>query len=257
MEVRRALVLIPARYASSRFPGKPLAEINGKSMIQRVYENCHSAQGFAPSNFTLELEVAVVTDDDRIENHVKNFGNVVRVDDDVTSGTLRIELAYKRHFQNQNFDYVVNVQGDEPLLTGEDLVKLLEFHYAADYDITTMVRSMSGFGEEFKDPNKVKAIFSPLTGACHFFTRSAVPHDRDDADVKEWFLHIGVYSYKTQALIDYCESPETYYEQVEKLEQLRAIEHGLSIGAIQTDAQLMGVDTPEDLKKLEGVLSGT
>jgi 3-deoxy-manno-octulosonate cytidylyltransferase (CMP-KDO synthetase) len=144
VEVRRALVLIPARYASSRFPGKPLAEINGKSMIQRVYENCYSAQGFAPSNFTLELEVAVVTDDDRIENHVKNFGNVVRVDDDVTSGTLRIELAYKRHFQKQNFDYVVNVQGDEPLLTGEDLIKLLEFHYAADYDITFHERIWRG-----------------------------------------------------------------------------------------------------------------
>ena len=152
---------------------------------------------------------------------------------------------------------MVNVQGDEPLLTGKDLVRLLEFHYATDYDISTMVRSMSGFGEEFKDPNKVKTIFSPLTGACHFFTRSAVPYDRDDTEVKSWFLHIGVYSYKTKALIDYCESSETYYEQVEKLEQLRAIENGLRIGAIQTNAQLMGVDTPEDLKKLEGVLSGS
>ncbi|MCO4793306.1 MAG: 3-deoxy-manno-octulosonate cytidylyltransferase [Bacteriovoracaceae bacterium] len=257
MEVKRALVLIPARYASSRFPGKPLAQIQGKSMIQRVYENCSKAQGFAPSNFKLELEVAVVTDDDRIEKHVKEFGNVVRVDDDVTSGTLRIELAYKRYFSKDNFDYVVNVQGDEPLLTGEELTRLLEFHYAADYDITTVVRSMSGFDTEFKDPNKVKAIYSPVTGACHFFTRAAVPHDRDDHELKEWFLHIGVYSYKTQALIDYCESPETYYEKVEKLEQLRAIEHGLSIGAIQTQATLMGVDTPEDLKILEGVLSET
>ena len=255
MSKKRALILIPARFASTRFPGKPLVTIGNKSMIRLVLENC-----FQIVNSDIEFEAFVVTDDQKIEDHVKSFSpNVVRVDDEVNSGTLRIQLAYDRFFKDKNYDLVINVQGDEPLLKGEDLNALAKFHLNTNFDITTLVRKMPHFDESFYDTNKVKAVISEVDGRAFYFSRAGIPFKRDktSADKKDfWFLHIGVYSYKPLALNKFSKASETRLEDLEKLEQLRALEIGLAIGAIETKSHLIGVDHPDDVKKVEEVLNG-
>ncbi len=252
MKKDKVLILIPARFASTRFPGKPLAKIVSvnQTMIQRVYQNC-VATGFT---------TCVVTDNEAIEHHVASFGGLVkRVDDDVPSGSERILLAYQRYFAHENYDLVINVQGDEPLLQADELNRLANFHFHSHFDIATLVRPMSGFDGDFRDPNRVKVIYSTAQGICHYFSRAPIPFVRDhavDLAREEWFLHIGVYSYRPQALISFGKETCSYYESLEKLEQLRALEMGLHIGAVTTNRLLIGVDTPEDLVKLEGVLSG-
>ncbi len=160
MSKKRVLILIPARFASTRFPGKPLTPILGLSMIQRVFQNCMSA-----NHPEFEFVSFVVTDNAKIEEHVKSFSsNVVRVDDDVVSGTLRIQLAYERFFKNyskdKTFDLIINVQGDEPLLQANDLVRLAEFHLNSPFDVGTLVKKQIGFDKVFNDPNKVKVVMS-------------------------------------------------------------------------------------------------
>ena len=254
MSKKRVLILIPARFASSRFPGKPLAMIAGQSMIQRVLLNCLEAV-----HADIEFESYVVTDDQKIEDHVKTFSkNVVRVDDDVISGTLRIELAYNRFFKNKNFDLVINVQGDEPLLKAADLVGLAQFHLKKDFDITTLVKKQMSFDNVFNDPNKVKVAMSEETGRAFYFSRAAIPYKRETktSEMDYWFLHIGVYSYRPEGLSRFAGAAESRLEYLEKLEQLRALEIGLSIGAYPTTSLIMGVDHPEDIKKVEEVLHG-
>lgn len=255
MSKKRVLILIPARFASSRFPGKPLALIAGISMIQRVHENCSAAHALG-----FEFSSYVVTDDSTIESHIKTFSsNVVRVDDDVISGSLRIQLAYERFFKDQQFDLIINVQGDEPLLDSDDLVRLAQFHLASPFDIGTLVKKQTGFDGDFLDPNKVKVVMSEESGRAFYFSRSSIPFKREttlDGTNDYWFLHIGVYSYRPAALNRFSKSHETRLENLEKLEQLRALEIGLSIGAHQTECIVLGVDRPEDIKKVEEVLNG-
>jgi 3-deoxy-manno-octulosonate cytidylyltransferase (CMP-KDO synthetase) len=240
------VVLIPARFGSSRFPGKPLAKIAGRSMIERVYTNCKAA-GF---------KTAVVTDNDEIEAHVKSFaGTVLRVDDDVPSGSERIALAYQRFFKDAKADLVINVQGDEPLLKGDVLKELAEFHLKSAYPITTLLRERKSTEEDFKNPNVVKAVWSEKTKQCLYFSRQSLPFDRDGGNEYSWHQHIGVYSYRPEALLAFVKLPMSKLEDLEKLEQLRALENGYSLGAILTTQKLMGVDVPEDIKKVEGALS--
>jgi 3-deoxy-manno-octulosonate cytidylyltransferase (CMP-KDO synthetase) len=254
LEDKRALVLIPARYASSRFPGKPLALIAGKSMIQRVYENCQQA---GQNSLKIQFSIAVVTDHDEISDHVKSFGGeVCRVDDPVSTGSERICLAYQRFYSDKNFDLVFNVQGDEPLLMADELISLASFHLDSTHDLTTLVKPMLGRGEDFKNSNRVKAVFSKENGRCHYFSRAPIPHNRDNTEDENgvWHLHIGVYSFRPAALDTFCAASESPLEAVEKLEQLRALDLGLSIGAMETNLELMGVDDPSDIQKLEEVL---
>ncbi len=247
------LVLIPARYASSRFPGKPLAKLAGKSVIQRVYENC--AQAPDP-----HFQVCVVTDDQRIEDEVKRFGGQVRrVDDQVPSGSERIMLCLERHFAQEKWDLVINVQGDEPLVTRADLEKVAKAHIESGFDIFTVVRERIGETQDFKDPNKVKAIYSKESHRCLYFSRSPVPYAREragDLGPVPWYLHVGIYSYRPEALRRFGRAPASHYEGVEQLEQLRALEMGLTIGAVSLNKEFHGVDVPADLAKLEGVLNG-
>jgi len=252
---KRVLILIPARFASTRFPGKPLALIDGISMIQRVLQNCSQAQ--APG---FEFESFVVTDDQKVEEHVKTFSpKVVRVDDEVISGTLRIQLAYERFFSEKSFDLVINVQGDEPLLDASDLVALAQFHLKSKFEIATLVKKQMGFEGDFLDSNKVKVVMSEESGKAFYFSRAPIPFKRDkDLDVAfdYWFLHIGVYSYLPSALLQFSKNKETRLENLEKLEQLRALEMGFTIGAQQTESVVVGVDHPLDIKKVEEVLNG-
>lgn len=239
------VVLIPARFGSSRFPGKPLAKISGVSMIQRVFKNCQDA-GF---------KTAVVTDNDEIESHVKGFGGVVvRVDDDVPSGSERIALAYQRFYQEDKVDLVINVQGDEPLLKGDVLKELAEFHLKSNYPIATLLRERESQEEDFKNPNVVKAVWSSSSKQCLYFSRQSLPYDRDGNKSYSWYQHIGVYSYRPEALLNFVKLPVSRHEDLEKLEQLRALDNGYSIGAILTNQKLIGVDVPEDIKKVEGAL---
>lgn len=235
----RALVLIPARFASTRFPGKPLVPLLGKPMIQRVWENV--------AHF---FDAAIVTDDDRIEDAVKAFGGqVVRVDDDVESGTLRIGLAYERFFADKDYDFILNVQGDEPLLGGQDLERLVQFHATSPFAVTTLIKKEND-SEEFNNPNRVKAVFSERSGECHYFSRSPVPHDRDGSN-SSWWLHVGVYCYRPESLKLACSLPPSPLEGREKLEQLRVLENDMRIGAVETKSILLGVDVPSDVAKVE------
>ncbi|MES2527369.1 MAG: 3-deoxy-manno-octulosonate cytidylyltransferase [Bdellovibrionota bacterium] len=240
------VILIPARFASTRFPAKPLAKILGVSMVERVYKNC-AASGFP---------TFVVTDHDEIENEVKRFGGkVLRVDDDVPSGSERIALAFERHCRELKPDLVINVQGDEPLLKGDVLKELAEFHLKSKFDIATVVRERKASEEDFKNTNVVKAVFVEANGECLYFSRESLPHDRDGKNQHNWFHHIGVYSYLPSALSAFVKLPMGKLENLEKLEQLRALENGMRIGAVKTTQKLIGVDVPEDIKKVEGALT--
>jgi 3-deoxy-manno-octulosonate cytidylyltransferase (CMP-KDO synthetase) len=241
----QAVILIPARYSSSRFPGKPLALIGGVSMVQRVYTNCLES-GFP---------VFVVTDHDGIEKHVNGFGGkVIRVNDDVPSGSERIALAYERFLKDDKPKIVINVQGDEPLLRGPILKELAEFHLSSPFDIATLLRERSVREEDFKNPNVVKAVYSPVSKQCLYFSRQSLPYDRDGGRDYSWFQHIGVYSYRAEALSRFVKLPMAKLEDLEKLEQLRALENQMTLGAILTNQKLIGVDVPDDVKKVEGAL---
>jgi len=240
------IVLIPARYASTRFPGKPLSEVKiGVPLIELVYKNVAKA-GF---------ETVVVTDDERIEAAVKKFqGQVCRVDDNVPSGSERIALAFERFFKTA--DLVINVQGDEPLLDPNDLKKLADAHLKSSFEMMTMIKPQKNNREDFLDKNKVKAVWNKNNGECFYFSRAPIPFPRDEMSELHWHLHLGVYSFKPQSLIKFVKAAPSFYEETEKLEQLRALGLGFKIGAIEVHHQSLGVDTPDDLKKLQGVLYG-
>lgn len=258
MVQKNVLILIPARYQSSRLPGKPLVSLAGKTMVQRVYENCESANKSSEAKKNnIRFHVGVVTDNSDIERHVQSFsGNVYRVDDDVPSGSERIYLAFERYLKDKNFDLLINVQGDEPLLGGERIAELTSFHLRSSFALTTMVRPMKGPLEMWKDPNCVKAIYSQKLKKCLYFSRAPIPFIRgiEVSEEVPWHLHIGVYSYKLEGLRSFHEASRSSYENYEQLEQLRALELGLEIGAIEVEDFLVGVDTPEDVKKVEGVI---
>jgi len=250
------LILIPARYQSSRFLGKPLCPLLGTSMIHRVLKNMQ----FQSNDF--ETDAYVVTDDERIENHVKEISDkVIRVDDDVNSGTLRIELAFRRKFLDlKKYDLIINVQGDEPLLTKDDLIPLIKYHLNAKVDIATMVKRYGEFSGDFFDHNKVKVVMNEKSGEVYYFSRAPIPFKRDVKDEtfeNYWFHHIGVYSYRPNALLQFAKLDESRLENLEKLEQLRALENGFKFGAIETKATLIGVDSPEDVKRVEEQLKKT
>lgn len=239
-----SLILVPARFGSSRFPGKPLAKINNKTMIEYVLNNC------AQSGF----DYAIVTDNDEIEKKVQEVGgNVVRVDDDVTTGSERIALAFQRFFAKKTYERIINVQGDEPLLDANIIKSIAKAHSNSDFDIYTAVKKRSMSEADFLNKNVVKCIKSETTGQCLYFSRCGVPSNQTDDDAN-WFQHIGLYSYRPAALMNFVSLKESYYERLERLEQLRALENGMTIGALEIDINLIGVDTPEDIKKVEGVL---
>ena len=250
-----ALILIPARFHSRRFPGKPLAPLKGRSMIQRVYGNMVES-GHA---------VTVVTDDGRIENHLLDLGaKVVRVDDKVASGTERIALAYQRFFLRPscpNYRFVVNVQGDEPLLAGDLIEELVNFHSASSFDVTTFVRPRLGAFEDFANPHVVKALLGEGGECKDFFRRSKTEKSsRKQIELEEtrWFQHIGIYCYEISALEWFCAWPPSLREKRDHLEQLRGLDHGLKYGAVSVgdEAPLVGVDTPEDLQSVLEIIDG-
>ena len=241
----RFLILVPARFGSTRFPGKPLALINNKPMIDYVIDNCKES-GF---------DYCVVTDNSEIENHIKEAGGeVVRVDDDVQTGSERIALAYQRFFkENSKYDFIINVQGDEPLLKGELIKAVGEAHKKSEFDIYTAVKKRCSTEADFTNPNIVKCVKVNSSNACLYFSRSSIPFNRDGGK-SDWFQHIGLYSYKIASLENFVSLPVGEFEEVEKLEQLRALENKMTIGAKEINVEILGVDSPSDISKIEKVL---
>lgn len=234
--------IIPARYASTRFPGKPLAEIMGKSMIQRVYEQTAKAE--------VLQKVIVATDDQRIFDHVKSWnGNVVMTEKQHPSGTDRCREAMEA--AAPDFDYVINIQGDEPFIDPEQ-ISLLAGLLNGDTELATLIKAIED-PADINNPNVVKVV----TGKDQalYFSRSAIPFFRNSSP-ENWinnhtyYRHIGIYAYRTDVLKKITELPIGKLEQAESLEQLRWLENGYSIKVAETDYHAVGIDTPEDLEKV-------
>ena len=239
------LAIIPARYASSRFPGKPLALIGGKSMIRRVYEQASKA--------SLIDEVVVATDDGRIFDHVKSFkGQVLNTSDQHRSGTDRCAEVLT-HIPDA--EIIVNVQGDEPFIDPDQIDQLVQFLQAnPDLGIATLAKLTEDPAEIF-DPNVVKVVFSQDKQAL-YFSRSPIPHVRETPNdfwptISPFYKHLGLYAYRSEVLRKVSSIEPTALETAESLEQLRWLENGMKIGVSITSLSSMGVDTPEDLNRAE------
>lgn len=243
-ESLKIIGVIPARFQSSRLPGKPLALIGTKSMIQWVYEQASQAHQLA--------EIFVATDDSRIEKSVLQFGgNAVMTSRECQSGTDRVSEAVR----DMNADIVVNIQGDEPFIDPH------EVDLAADILINdsnavmgTLVKRIQDI-DELISPNTAKVIINQ-DGNALYFSRHPIPFYRDEAEPKEWlkshtyYKHIGIYSYRKEFLHQMTQWRQTPLERAEKLEQLRALEHGVLIKVAETDSATICVDTPEDLARV-------
>ena len=241
----KILGIIPARFASSRFPGKPLADIGGKSMIQRVYEQAQKAKSLS--------KVVVATDDSRIFDHVIGFGGEAYMTaENHPSGTDRCFEALQKAGGSSKFDYIINIQGDEPFIdpeTIEQMTKLLDFKT----EIATAVKKISDYDTLF-DPNVVKAVLT-MRKQCLYFSRQTVPFVRGFEpetwlEHADFYKHIGLYAYRNDVLEQIAHLPPSPLENTEKLEQLRWLGYGYKIYATITNYESIGVDTPEDLEKL-------
>lgn len=239
----RALGIIPARYGSTRFPGKPLIDIAGKTMIQRVYEQA----------LKTDLDTVIIaTDDERIENEARRIGaNVVMTAPHHQSGTDRCQQAYE--IFDEPFDVVVNVQGDEPFIRPEQINQLIACFQQPGVQIATLVKKAAHSHELF-DPNRVKVVKNSRNEAL-YFSRSPLPFQKDKPQ-EQWlshypyFIHIGLYAYRPHILHELAQLQPSPLEKSESLEQLRWLEHGYRIKLTETDLESDAIDHPDDLKKM-------
>ncbi|GIU23952.1 MULTISPECIES: 3-deoxy-manno-octulosonate cytidylyltransferase [unclassified Shewanella] len=239
-------LLIPARYGSSRFPGKPLAPINGKPMIQHVYERAALAKGLK--------DIYVATDDERIKNAVEGFGGkVVMTGADAASGTDRIDDAITQ-LGLADDDLVINLQGDQPLIDPisiEQLVSLCERH-PGEFDMATLGVEIKDEAQ-INDPNHVKMVFDNNFNAL-YFSRATIPFGRDNSDYPV-YKHLGIYAYTRKFIQTFAKLPLGRLEDLEKLEQLRALEYGYKIKVAISAFDSPEVDTPEDIRICEARLA--
>ena len=235
--------IIPARYASSRFPGKPLVDIEGKSMIQRVYEQVQKCERISAA--------VIATDDERIFNAVKAFGGtVVMTADTHTSGTDRCAEALG--LLEEEFDIAVNIQGDEPFIDPIQIEQVIGCFENEKTDISTLIKKIDN-GDVLCDSNTVKVV-TGVDGAALYFSRTCIPYLRDKEG--DWLLHhdyyqhIGIYGFRTKVLKEVTRLKPSALELAESLEQLRWLENGYKIVTAVTDKHSVGIDTPEDLERL-------
>nr|WP_294790218.1 3-deoxy-manno-octulosonate cytidylyltransferase [uncultured Mucilaginibacter sp.] len=237
------LGIIPARYASSRFPGKPLVDIAGKSMIQRVYEQAAKCADLT--------DVMVATDDDRIFNHVIQFGGkAIMTGDYHQSGTDRCAEVAAIH---TDYDVIINIQGDEPYIDPEQISKLAACFAAPDVQIATLIKRIKN-EQELHNPNSPKVVVNKMNEAV-YFSRSALPHIRGEQpenwlEFYTYYKHIGIYAYRADVLQQITKLEVSALEKAEALEQLRWIENGYRIKVAETDFETYAVDTPADLELL-------
>ena len=228
-------ILIPARYRSSRFEGKPLADILGKTMIQRVYE------GIKDSKYA--SLVGILTDDNRIFKNAQSFGaDAFMVEGDFENGTERIAYFAK----DKEFDYVVNMQGDEPLIDAQTIDKLIECAIESKAEMATLASVCED--NLIDNPNTVKVVLDS-NGYAIYFSRSKIPYNRQPFE--KYLKHVGIYIYSKKTLMRLQSLKKGILEEAESLEQLRALENGIKIKVCMTDKKLIGVDTKEDLEKVK------
>lgn len=236
------IAVIPARYGSTRFPGKPLALIAGKPMIQRVYECAREAQAID--------EVIVATDDERIADVVAGFGGqAVMTSCEHQTGTDRIAEAIR----NMPGEIILNVQGDEPLLPIEVLDGLVQAMQNSAADMGTVAVPFGLTERDPGDPNAVKVVID-AQGYALYFSRALIPFGREGSCVVEPLLHWGLYAYRRGFLDRFVGWPRGRLEACEMLEQLRALENGARIMVVTTEHQSAGVDVPEDVARVEALL---
>ncbi len=235
--------IIPARYASTRFPGKPLADINGMSMIQRVYEQCKRS--------VMLTDVIIATDDERIYKHVLEFGgNAMMTDPHHQSGTDRCAEIVER----LNTDSVINIQGDEPFIHPEQIDLLCSALESGEVQIATLVKTISTH-EELFNHNNVKVVMNK-NGEALYFSRAPIPYNRNFPE-SDWlkhstyYKHIGIYGYRKETLLKIAALEKTNLEVTESLEQLRWLENGYRIYTQITTLESFGIDTPEDLSRIK------
>lgn len=239
----KILGIIPARYASTRFPGKPLVQIDGKSMIQRVYEQAVKSTSLS--------EVVVATDDERIAAEVSNFGGrFVMTGDNHLSGTDRCAEVISR---NPVFDAVINIQGDEPYINPLQIDLVASCFDDKEVQIATLIKEIHTDAELF-NTNIPKVVINHRQQAI-YFSRQTIPylrnHDKEQwVSAHQFYKHIGIYGYTCPALLKITKLPPSALELSESLEQLRWVEHGYIIQTKVTDIETIAIDTPEDLQRI-------
>jgi 3-deoxy-manno-octulosonate cytidylyltransferase (CMP-KDO synthetase) len=238
----KILGVIPARYASSRFPGKSLARLDSRTMLEHVYERVSMARYLS--------SVVIATDDERIRDEARRFGARVRMTrEDHLSGTDRVAEVASAF---PEAELVVNIQGDEPLIDpGAIDAALLPLLDDPAIPMGTLKKRIED-PREISDPNVVKIVTDHF-GDAIYFSRSAIPYTRESGD-HACFKHTGLYVYRREFLLGYSELPVGPLEKAEKLEQLRALENGFTIRVVVTDYESMGVDTPADLERVQMLL---
>jgi len=238
----RTVIVIPARYGSSRLPGKPLADIHGKPMIQHVFERACLVPGIE--------RVVVATDDQRVADAIAGFGgNVILTSAEHVSGTDRlVEVA-----DTVAADLYVNLQGDEPLVRPEDIALLVEgMRSRSQIQVGTLCHPVSA--KEAENPNCVKVVLSG-EGEAMYFSRSPIPYPRE-ASTARYFKHVGVYAYRREVLERYSRMPQSMLEQTEVLEQLRLMHAGIRLHAFEVAPTGPGVDTPQCLERVRAIMAG-
>jgi 3-deoxy-manno-octulosonate cytidylyltransferase (CMP-KDO synthetase) len=235
---RKILGVIPARFASSRFPGKVLAQISSKSMLQHVYERASLARYLTAT--------IIATDDERVYEAARSFGaRVVMTRADHVSGTDRVAEAASA----ENAELVVNIQGDEPLIDPAAIdAAILPLAHDPEIVMGTLKKAIED-PREITDANVVKVV-TDRNGDAIYFSRCPIPYRRDQARPGTHFKHIGLYVYRRDFLLGYSALPVGPLEQAERLEQLRALENGYRIRVVETECESLGVDTPEDLERV-------
>jgi 3-deoxy-manno-octulosonate cytidylyltransferase (CMP-KDO synthetase) len=245
---RKILGVIPARFASSRFPGKALTQIASKSMLQHVFERASLAR--YPSC------MMIATDDDRIYQEARRFGAPVRMTRaDHASGTDRVAEVAASY---PDADWVVNIQGDEPLIDPAAIdAAILPLLDDPATPMGTLMKRMEDPGE-LRDPNVVKVV-TDRDGYALYFSRSTIPYTRGEATAGSApvYKHIGLYVYRRDFLLGYSDLPVGPLEKAERLEQLRALENGYRIKVVETDYESVGVDTPEDLERVSELFTAS
>ena len=239
MDEKQTAVIIPARYGSSRLKGKPLIEVGGKPIIQWVFEKAVQA--------TLADRVIIATDNEQIYETALMFGAEAEMTlESHNSGSDRIAEVVERH---PEIGYIVNLQGDEPMIDPENIekvIRLVKFDDTAD--ISTLVTEIKDM-KEVENPNLVKCVFDNNNYAL-YFSRSKIPYERNEGHAK-FYGHIGIYGYKRDALFRMTHSPQTPLELTESLEQLRALQMGMRIKVDLVDEKPIGIDTIEDLNNFK------
>lgn len=240
---KQAIAIIPARYHSTRLPGKPLCDIAGKSLIHRVWESAAQSKKLR--------EIIVATDDERIAEECFNIGaSFVMTPSALPSGTDRVHYAYRE--LNEFADIVINLQGDEPLISGELLDNLVDSMIETKAEVGTLIKKIESV-EEIFNPNVVKVVTNSKQQAM-YFSRHPIPFVRE-VEQSEWlnnsifWKHIGIYAFQPRSLWKFVHFTPTDLEVAEKLEQLRLLQNSVPITCFQTNIDLIGIDTPADLQK--------